>query len=467
MRDLGDLMWAAADERAGQLADLTPSPAELSTLRTRVRRGRVVRHVREAAVALPVVAAVVAAGWFGIDQLLAEPAPPVTTPEPTVPTPDPTPAPTPTPEESEEIVLGDPIDEPGLPTYYAMPDGLLDHVDPGWVLATYAPRAELAAFGAENSAPPVELVFVISPDGTRHLVSRFDPGVTADASGVTWVEHELVAWEADSTRATVREVRHSVDSRNVERVEVVAAQRLDLATGALTSMDGDVEPAPEGLSPDASMLMRLEQPDGTTVVERVSDGAQVAALPLSGPAGWCRPVAWWSADTVLAACLDEDPFAADGDGIVITRHPRLVTFTLDEVGSGAGTILRRIGSGEPFPFGDAGTHVADGVVAWVGDDRTDRVSQCASGVYLQTGDRIERLAADGDGRAWVNAWVVQAVDGVVYVQAAGACATDEHPTILTAYDVATGTTTELMPAPPGENPNDLWSQGLSSYVVAE
>lgn len=445
----------AAELRGGRFDE----PARIG-MRSRIRRGRVIRAARTTSLAAGVVGALVVAGWFGLGDRNGPP--PVATPTPS-PTSTPSPDPTPEVTQTPEVVLGDPIDEPGLPTYYAMPDGVLDHVGPGWVLATYAPVVEYQLQSDPAArAPLVEMVFLVSPEGTRYLVSRLDPGVAADASGATWVEHELVSWDTGDTGATVRELRYSVDARIFENVEDGPAQWLDLATGVLTPLGGDADPTPAGLSPDGSMVLP-SRAGGERLVERVSDGSQIAELPPSSPAGWCQIVTWWTADSILAACLDDDLFALDGPGIDIAR-PRLVILALDELGSGAGTILRQIGPEEPFPYGLTGTYVADGVVAWVGADSRDWM-ECATGVYLQTGDRIEPLPASSDARAWVNSWVARAVDGVVYVEAQGSCASDSHPRILTAYDVATGTTTELVPAPPGDNPNDVWSQGLGSYVV--
>lgn len=448
--DIGKAMWGAVDAETKALDGLAPADDDLARLRGRVRRGRTVRHVREVAVALPVVAALVAAGWFGLDRLTGT-APPVTTPEPV----EPTPSPTPTPEE-DDVVLGAPIDEPDVPTYYAMPDGLLDTVGAGWVLATYAPRVVVD----DVSPPSVELVFLVSPEGTRFLVARLDPGVTPDGGSVEWTEHELLSWQAGELVATLREVDHS--DGDDWREEPVALQQLDLVTGQISSASGEPDWVDSGLSPDGTMTLTLPEGGDGTVVERVSDGATVAGLPLDSPAGWCEVMTWWTADSLLAACVDENPDTGDHIGPLVPLNPRLVVLPLDDLGSGAGTTLRALAAGDPWPVAWKSTYVSENVVAWEGTELAvdiDLSGSCPTGVYLQSGERIERLPASSDDRVELNLYEPRAVGGQVYVDATGGCSGDMRPNILTRYDVATGTTTELVPPPPRHVARDVVAPG--------
>lgn len=434
-RDLGDLMWGAVGDCAHSLDGLQPEPGTLADLRSRVRRGRVVRHVREAAVAIPVVVAVAAAGWFGVDRALQTP-PADESPAPVQPTPTPDPTPTPeetgTPDESDELVLGDPIEEPGLPTYYAAPDGLLDHVGPGWALAGAAPRAAL------DRAPAAETVFVISPEGVRFAVARLE--VTADGDG-SWIEHVPVSWDGGPT-AVVRETRH-------ERDHTVYGywgdyRTLDLTTGTLGSTTG-------GLEDDG--FVDLVGPDGRAV-----SGAFDTKYLLTEPGGVvrevgygvdgyvCEALAWYDAESLLAHCVEDDALEVDGMGSLVGHDAGLYRVWVDEVNPSVRLTDLDPQRG-PWPAGSRGARVSDGVAAfpvWTSGDQDDA---CLQEVMAWTGNGFVTVRDAGPGGEF--AAQVGGGGGRVFVEGSRVCGPDPAPNSLFAHDLAGGAPVEIFPAVDG------------------
>lgn len=431
MRDLGDLMWSAVDDRARTLDGLVPDAAELGDLRARVRRGRTVRRVREAAVALPVVAAVAAAGWFGLGRLTDAPPVPPATPDVVEPSPDQVP----TPEPDDELVLGDPITEPGLPPYHAMPEGLLDRVGPGWVVASAAPRS------AWDQPPTSETVFLVSPEGVRFAALRFD----LPAGEERWVEHVPVQWDGGRqvVVATVENWRDEYGNVVSEARDTVL---LDLETGE-TSGPVTVEPPDDGWG-------YLTSPTGRLVVGRAHDTAFTLdpttpddRLVEYGVAGRvCSALGWYDAESLLAHCVDAaavdvDGYVADLAGVegglhrvwVDSSTPPVELQALDPVAG-------------PWPFGFSGTWVRDGVVAFPSADGPTAYA-CYGGVDVWRDGRLERL--QGPGERGDNAFRVQAAEGRVYVEAAPACSGDAQPSSITAHDLDAGTATVLWPVVDG------------------
>ncbi len=450
-RDLGDLMWAAAGERAGALDGLVPEADDLARVRARVRRGRAVRHVREAAVALPVVAAVVAAGWFGLDRLAA-PEPPVTTPEPVQPTPDRTPSPTPT-DDAEDPVLGDPVDEPGFPTYYAMPDGLLDAVGPGWVLASYSPRPVLGL------VPATEILFLVSPEGTRFAAARFDVemGETANREN-TWVEHVPVHWDGGAT-AVVREDAHLLGYFS-ETVTEGPLLTLDLVTGELTGPATAILPPDDGwldaYGPDGRAVTGVTFSDRFTLEP---DGPAPREVPYGVDGRLCYAVGWLDSANLLAGCVDEAAADEFGDVWEPYRHdPALYRVPVE---GGAPERLASIGPDDSLPGDFRGVWVRDGVVAFPSADFT--LYECMSGVDVWADGAIRPLQRPVGAE---NIYTLRAQGSRVYVNAEPGCSGDPAPSSLTVHDLDAGTSVELLPASVTP-PEGGWSRTLTGWVVVE
>lgn len=444
MRDLGDLMWAAAHERANQFGDLTPEPAELSALRSRVRRGRTMRHLREAAVALPVVVAVVAAGWFGIDRMLADPIAPAVSPEPVQPMPEPTED----PQDGLGAELGPLIEEDGLPPYHEMPDGLLARTGPGWVLTSYEPRRYDEAQDLYVSGPTG--VFLVDPAGTSYLVSRYDQRAVI----------RPVQWQAGEQRVQVIVDTVTAGYADERPEQDLMGAWLDLTTGEFSPADvDDVRvPIPRSMptSPNGDTIAGVEtdQGFGTEYLLTLADGAR-SRLTYVGTPGYCSPVGWLDADRFLALCLDSDrPFGDDGAQSLRESGPAL--YAVDAM-SGSAELVRSIGPDDPLPEPQSGAWVADGVVALVSTEGTPY--GCATGVSVWDGSSAEPLAVPtGRGE---NYFRVAADDGVIYVTSAPGCSGEGAPEVLTAHDRFTGAVVTLAPEPVG-----VWMAGMAGWVIA-
>lgn len=450
MRDLGDLMWAAVDERAGALDDLPAGSAELARMRARVRRGRTVRHTREAAVALPVVAAMVLAGWFGVDRMTRT-EPPVTTPEPVVPTPDPTPPPTPDDDGADEAWRND---DRGLPAYQPMPDGLLETTGPGWVVTVHRPTRYLA--DTDEYEVPVVAMFLVAPDGTHYLAGRFSPDARLAAVG----------WQAGSPTVDVVVDTVTAGYADGRPGEDYMPATYDLRTGVFAPREGEaIWPGTQ----DAGSA-RLVAPGGDRVLAGAErgdvfvltdlDGSGRATLEYGLAGRDCAPVAWLGADVFLALCVDDAMAAATaGDGPlpwVRDFDPVLVEVVLGGARSVTVTELRHLGAGDPVPQAGAGAWVSDGVVVF--PSREDDPLGCWTGVDTWTGDGFVPLhAAQGDE----TVFTVASAGGLVLVEGIPGCPGGAAgPSTLTLHDPATGTSRLLTGA------TEDWRPGEPGWVTA-
>lgn len=450
-RDLGDLMWGAVSERSRSLDGLAPAGSDLVRLHTRVRRGRTMRHVRDAAVAVPVAAAVVAGGWLGIDRMTQPTPPPPATQVPVDPTPDAT------QETTDEPVLGDPITEPGLPAYYEMPDGLLDRTGPGWVVTSDSPvRGDLDADEVVRDPLGVAM-FLVAPDGTHFLVGRFD--ADANVYPVAWTPGSpTVDVIVDTLTAGFMEQRPEQD---------LMAATYDLRTRAFTEREGDAlwppetstdvrSPSGRGVGVELDEVFTLRAEDGSGTVLDYGVAGKV-----------CAPVGWLDDASFLALCVDA---AAQTDGRIDVGAtlreyaPVLVQVELDGARVGGVTELRVIGADDPMPSIGDGVTVRDGVVAFRSHEGSPY--GCFTGAYAWTGDGFQALQRPEGGE---NIFVVRASGGVVYVEASAGCLGEGGAATLTAHDLTSGTAQLLEPAPADwrEGEPGGVTQGMVAWVVAE
>lgn len=450
-RDLGDLMWGAVSERSRSLDGLAPAGSDLVHLHTRVRRGRTVRHVRDAAVAVPVAAAVVAGGWLGIDRMTQPTPPPPATQGPVDPTPDAT------QETTDEPVLGDPITEPGLPAYYEMPDGLLDRTGPGWVVTSDSPvRGDLDADEVVRDPLGVAM-FLVAPDGTHFLVGRFD----ADASVYP------VAWTPGSPTVDVIVDTLTAGFMEQRPEQDLMAATYDLRSRAFTEREGDAlwppetstavrSPSGRGVGVELDEAFTLWAEDGSGTVLDYGVAGKV-----------CAPVGWLDDASFLALCVDA---AAQTDGRIDVGAtlreyaPVLVQVDLDGARVGGVTELRVIGADDPMPSIGDGVTVRDGVVAFRSHEGSPY--GCFTGAYAWTGDGFQALQRPEGGE---NIFMVRASGGVVYVEASAGCLGEGGAATLTAHDLTAGTAQLLEPAPADwrEGEPGGVTQGLVAWVVAE
>lgn len=450
-RDLGDLMWGAVSERSRSLDGLAPAGSDLVRLHTRVRRGRTMRHVRDAAVAVPVAAAVVAGGWLGIDRMTQPTPPPPATQVPVDPTPDAT------QETTDEPVLGDPITEPGLPAYYEMPDGLLYRTGPGWVVTSDSPvRGDLDADEVVRDPLGVAM-FLVAPDGTHFLVGRFD--ADANVYPVAWTPGSpTVDVIVDTLTAGFMEQRPEQD---------LMAATYDLRTRAFTEREGDAlwppetstdvrSPSGRGVGVELDEVFTLRAEDGSGTVLDYGVAGKV-----------CAPVGWLDDASFLALCVDA---AAQTDGRIDVGAtlreyaPVLVQVELDGARVGGVTELRVIGADDPMPSIGDGVLVRDGVVAFRSHEGSPY--GCSTGAYAWTGDGFQALQRPEGGE---NIFVVRASGGVVYVEASAGCLGEGGAATLTAHDLTAGTAQLLEPAPADwrEGEPGGVTQGMVAWVVAE
>lgn len=451
-RDLGDLMWGAVSERSRSLDGLAPTGGDLVRLQSRVRRGRTMRHVRDAALAVPVAAVVVAGGWFGLDRLTEPTPPPPATQEPVVPAPEATEDPT------DDLVLGDPITEPGLPPYYELPDGLLERTGPGWVVTSDSPvRGDLDADEVVRD-PLAVAMFLVAPDGTHFLVGRFD--ADANVYPVAWTPGSpTVDVIVDTLTAGLMEERPEQD---------LMAATYDLRTRAFTEREGDAlwppdtstavprSPSGRGVSIELAGTFTLWAEDGSGTVLDYGVAGKV-----------CSPVGWLGDDGFLALCVDE---AAQTDGRIDVGAtlrdyaPVLVQVDLDGARMGGVTELQAIGADDPLPVPGAGVLVRDGVVAFPSDEGSPY--GCFTGADAWTGAGFQTLQRPEGGE---NTFVVRASGGVVYVEASAGCLGEGGAATLTAHDLTAGTAQLLEPAPADwrEGEPGGVTQGMVAWVVAE
>lgn len=516
MRELSDVMNEALEARTRGLDGIASADTVMGTVRARVRRRRTVRHVTQAAVAVPVVAGLVLGGWW--IQADHDPSPPVTTPTPSVtssPTPTAEPTPTATPTESTQPTvgaLGDLVVEPGYPPYYELPDGMLDEAGPGWVLATVVPRSEGTPIQTE------ERLFLVRPDGTRMLLHVLPTGLEDDGERARWTQHQVIEWDPSAGTALLLELScletyagPDVATEGSGGCGPSVASQMDLRTGELepvfeapeaaTDLVGPIAedrwlwlPYPEGMNPfihvsgpdgdraietaGATSGFASVSPDGRLVVTgypngnvdlslAVTDldtGRGVGVIPVSGPHGACRTLGWWDDDRVLADCRQ---VRADGTpGQIAT----LVTFDMAQVaaGDGEGDVLRTLGAGDAVPLVGS-DRVGDGRLLVTGFERSpDRDDYCDQAPYLLTAEGLAELPIQ-DPRTEFSGGHFRAtvVGSTAYVSVGGfGCGPGQmRSDVLLAHDLATGSTVELV-APPVGNEDGRYTHGLMSYAVA-
>ena len=475
MPDLEDLLSDAWRDRTEAVAgDPGLDPAGLAF---RVRRRRTRRHVLQATVSLPVVAALALGAWTLAGRTAQ--VPPVTQ------TPAPSPTWTVSPEPTAGLVPAPAI--PGLPDRFLMPDGLLARTGPGWVLATYAaPEPD----GGESA---IDAVLLVSPGGVVYQVALLD-GAPADGGAPQQVE--IVDWQPGSSTAIVMQrsyapgldglgtyARLDLTSGTVSPVEkelgsvpgyggrVGGAEawtdgtdnsRLQfVADGQVVRTDlylATVRASPDGstfwaFGEDASGDRRLEVLDAATREVLETGDAFVAA--------GCWPVHWWTASSILAECSDGPP--SDGEPILQT-HPRLEVFGLDEIAAGSGTLLRTLRVGDPVVADTA--RVADRTVVIAAQTLTDRTTGrldwCGQQVHLLTNGAFTPLPLRAADR-----FRVAGADGRVLVEPITHCeGMNAGAGPLLAIDPATGATTTLLDVPPGvEDPRAFGTdrRGLTGW----
>lgn len=458
MPDLEDLLSDAWRERTEAVAgDPGVDPAGLAS---RVRRRRNRRHVLQATVSVPVVAALALGAWSLAGRIAQ--VPPVTQ------TPVPSPTWTVSPEPTAGLVPAPAI--AGLPARFLMPDGLLERTGPGWVLATYA------APDPDGGDSPIDAVLLVSPGGVVYQVALLGGAATDDGAPQ---QVEIVDWQPGSSTAIVMQRSYAPGADGFGTYA-----RLDLTSGTVSPVETELGPVPnyEGRVggaeawTDGTDDMRLEfvvdgqvvrtdlyratvgaSPDGTSfwaVGEDASGGRRFEVLDAATRtvretgaafvAAGCWPVQWWTASSILAACSDRP--ASDREPILQT-HPQLEVFGLDDLTAGSGTLLRTLRVGDPMI--EATARVADRSMVVAGRTVTDSLTfsldACGQQVHLLTNGAFTSLPL----RA-ADSFQVASADGRVLVEPITHCeGMNAGAGPLLAIDPATGATTTLLDVPAG------------------
>lgn len=421
-------------------------------MRSRVRRGRTLRAARTASLAAVVVAVVGVAAW-GVAGRTTQPTPATT------PTQTKTPAPAPT--ETPELVKGDPITELGLPTYYTMPDGLVEQMGSGWLL-TIEQRSTVGVDGADLGVEPTSTVFVVSPDGTHYWVNELPANMTVVP----------LEWSVGESR--VRVSYTDVPDDGTDAPDEWEVGWLDLTSGAITVDSAGWRAGELAAFAGRSQLSPAIDPSGTWAVsgsrasspeESVTTVTDVATgttttLDYGLDGKTCSPVAWLDSSSFLSYCLDNG-WAETADLDEQASNPALFR-TVVGSGSATSTLLTTIGESDPRPseWSGAGVRVRDGVVAFVGHTGSACWDgPCGAGAYLWDGTSITPLQ-HSDDLGLVE--YISVENGLVYITSDPT--SGEGRTIqlqVTANDLTAGTSTVIVPAVP-----EPWNGSLLSYVVA-
>ncbi|MGN8244592.1 hypothetical protein ACTHAM_001692 [Cellulomonas soli] len=389
---------------------------------------------------------------------------------------------------------------PGLPSYLEAPAGLLEDAGPGWVLATYVPHTVEARNAHPSQVPSTEAVFLVSPEGTRYLLTEVDLEAQQGPEASSWVEHHVIAWTPGESTALVEAGSHESDVAGSTLTPAPTFATLDLTSGALTPVDAPLSGYSRFIGSFDGRTLWSTDSSSRLTVETEAETFAIDALTLSGPEAvspdgshylaWstlvdidtrttsatvsagaaphaCRAVSWWAEDALLGICMDADPFQT-GVGLQ-SVNPRWVSFTTDEWGTSGGTVVRAFQPGDPMPWTN-GVRLADGDVLVPGDALADLAApvpegdSCADGLYRVDARGATAVLSAADPAYTGRDFVPSVVDGVVVVAVEGRCEGDQVPSTLLGYDPATGALTTLLPEPSDAATTPYW-QGLTSYVV--
>jgi len=476
MRDLDEVLAQAEDEYGSSLRGRAMSEDSLAVLTGRIRARRARRRVLQAAVVVPMAAALVW-GAVAVRDVVRAPAPFATQPVPTSPS-----SATPTSPTGTDRAVPLP-DEPGLPARLALSADVLATTGPGWVLATYMP----VPGSSVPTAADQTVVVLSSPQGLVYEVARLAAQATAPTG--EWNAYQVVDWRPGEASALVAEAAiPTVTAGTTFDALPHEYATLDLLTGTLGArrpeysgllldeVRGDVrlwhDPSSGEVMVDSGGPLRvvgqdpnrgrpLLSPDGRLVmagdaVVETSTGAVVGTLSATSAAGRCSPVSWWTADSVLAECTTGDPSGFDGP--YLDLRPTLVAFDPAALTSGVGTTVTALRAGDPVLWSPSpSAWLADGEIAAPGTVLTAGGGLlgdvCSDGVYLLRDGSFTRLASS-DTRSTVNSYRAQAVAGHVVVESSLGCLGGQTPAVLTRVDLATGTATQLIGLPDEPAPGD-------------
>ncbi len=384
-------------------------------------------------------------------------------------------APSPAPSVSTTGVAlpGQVTVDPSLPDAKPLPPGIWAQTTPGWVLATYEPTVVTwdEASGAQAAARTRQVVYLVSPDGTRYQALELDANhplaITSWTAGQSVAYVEDCGGNAYCTIDTGPTYTLDLATGDLSLAQVPAgadhiattlagSTRLWLETtkaydapnvqvfldrnGTFTTL-GKGWDRPQ-VSPDAAWIAMDRwdpQPNGTSIestgVINVAAGT-LATVPAGNPALPCSFYEWSEDSRIVEYC-----YATDGTESWVAVDPATLVTT-------------SIGSPLPAPGALAVSHdvlVAPGVWAglygtggflmWQDPDGTVGISN--------HGAPSKVTLLDADGTPIRVAYPVAAVAGVVYFTGKQVAVDEAGPATIVAYDVATKKQSVLLPTPPG------------------
>jgi hypothetical protein len=421
------------------------------------------------------------------------------TPLPTAsstPSSEPSGSPLASPSTTGVAVPGQVTVDPSLPSALPLPADIWSKTGPGWVLATYSPA--VITYAGDANGPTAErtrqVVYLVSPTGTRYQVLELDPNDQVSIS----------SWTAGESVAYIEKCGSSAFCQTQTGPTYV----LDLASGDIKPADAPAGADYVGLTlPDSTRLwfqgsgntwpytgqgfleragsfsnfgggwtMPRTSPDGTLVsmqhwdpasaggnyastgVMKISTGtAGMAAAPENGLS--CQPYEWTDANKVLEWCTG-DP----GGDRWFTVDP--ATLATSEVASPLPAL------GEVSVSHDvsvaagvwAGLYGIEGALMWTDPDGTVGIDD--------HGELTKLVLVDAAGAPLQTVWPRAAVNGVTYFVGHQADVDQGSPETVVAYDVKTGRQTVLVPSPPAGPAaeygvsEDGRAVGVTSWVVA-
>ena len=215
--------------------------------------------------------------------------------------------------------------------------------------------------------------------------------------------------------------------------------------------------------------------DGDYDLVSIADGT-TRPLRIRVPGKDCAAVSWLDPSTLLAACYEPWDGRVEALGDVATRRPALyrVDVTTQDT-----TLVHDADAEHPFTL-SPGVHppvaryVSDGVAVFPGIlavPGASIMSSCADGVYLLTPDGVQTL----EQRTPPSVLTTRVVDETVYVERTftrpRANGTDPCGGLpggilsLTSYDLRTGTSAEVLPAPEPAPGVQQWTSSISSWIA--
>jgi TolB protein len=310
-----------------------------------------------------------------------------------------------------------------------------DEVGPGWYLVLYQARRGLGADQQGEAA----ILYVVDPGGVRYEVAAwhdaglpegiFDWRPDGKAALLFFYDYELEAGprrvlHVDFTSGFEHIVSDMEPSAFVDRMEfsrptgvnfVVRVVEQDTERVERRTVDGALlavlseRAAPTGFEPlaETSWLygtsgldVVLGGPGGMRLVS--NDGTLRTAL--STPSGRvCRPIRWWTADSVLAQCHIADP--------ALQPHPHYFQLWLLPIDGSAGTALTALPT-EPVPPTDYGFEDAINTPSGVRLTRSPACDRYTVGALSSLGEwepLVQPQAGKGligvhDGRMAMMTW---------------------------------------------------------------